>query len=378
MTYTRLAVIAAKAGIPKAHWIPGRAAFARNDERPLSAFCMSRGCMGLQLPVYGLRLMNYKGIRKMIHTPQNARRQPFCEAITIRGNRQPSTVNRKPPRGDKRKQFRSLSPPLLLLCTLAFIIGCGMQAVPAAAGQDADPAVAFYGYEIVAAHEHDPQAFTQGLCFAGGLLYEGTGLYGQSTLRRGTIAGAELERRLLPDYFFGEGVTVFNDRVIQLTWQSRTGIVWERESLRFLRSFSYATEGWGLTHDGRHLIMSDGSATLSFLDPQTFAVQRSIVVKDGAVEIIRLNELEYVQGQVWANIWQDNRIAMIDPADGRVAGWIDLSDLAARYAPPDADSVLNGIAYDRDHDRIYVTGKRWSKIFEIRLVPKPNCAPGAR
>ncbi|MBI4793886.1 MAG: glutaminyl-peptide cyclotransferase, partial [Deltaproteobacteria bacterium] len=136
--------------------------------------------------------------------------------------------------------------------------------------QKDNPAVAYYGYEIVAAHEHDPQAFTQGFCFADGMLYEGTGLYGRSTLRRVNLEGGGVELRRLPDNYFGEGVTVFGDRVIQLTWQSHTGIVWDRESLQVIRFFSYATEGWGITHDGRQLIMSDGSATLIFFDPQTY------------------------------------------------------------------------------------------------------------
>ena len=265
---------------------------------------------------------------------------------------------------------------VLTLFVLAF--GCGgVQAAPGAAEmrgdkQNGNSVAAHYGYEIVAVYEHDPQAFTQGFCFADGMLYEGTGLYGQSTLRRVNLEGGGLELRRLPDNYFGEGVTVFGDLVIQLTWQSHTGIVWDRESLQFIRSFFYTTEGWGITHDGRQLIMSDGSATLAFLDPQTYTRQKSIVVADGAVEISRLNELEYVKGQVWANIWQENRIVMIDPADGQVAGWLDLSDLAARYAPADVDSVLNGIAYDSENDRIYITGKRWSKIFEIRLVQKRN------
>jgi len=227
-----------------------------------------------------------------------------------------------------------------------------------------------YGYEIVSIYDHDPQAFTQGFCFANGMLYEGTGLYGQSTLRRMTLDGRNLEVRTLPGYLFGEGVTVFGDRVIQLTWQSRTGIVWDREKLQFVRSFSYATEGWGITHDGHSLIMSDGSAILSFLDPQTFNVQKHLVVTDGGEQITKLNELEYIHGEIWANIWKEGRIARINPENGQVTGWLDLSDLATQYAPGDEDSVLNGIAYDRENDRIYVTGKRWSKIFAIRVVKK--------
>lgn len=227
-----------------------------------------------------------------------------------------------------------------------------------------------FGYEIVAIHGHDPQAFTQGFCFADGMLYEGTGLYGQSSLRRMALDGGNPEVRTLPGYLFGEGVTVFGDRIIQLTWQSRTGIVWDRDRLQFIRSFTYATEGWGITHDGRSLIMSDGSATLAFLDPETFTLQKNLVVTDGGRQITRLNELEYINGEIWANIWKEGLIARISPANGQVTGWVDLRDLAAQYAPGDEDSVLNGIAYDRENDRIYVTGKRWSKILAIRVIKK--------
>ncbi|RJX35087.1 MAG: glutaminyl-peptide cyclotransferase [Desulfurivibrio sp.] len=257
----------------------------------------------------------------------------------------------------------------LLVLAAAFSLAHRSLACAAEEGA-AGPAVPVSGYEVVASFAHDPQAFTQGLCFDQGLLYEGTGLYGQSTLRRMTIDGRDLEVRTLPAYLFGEGVTVFGDRVIQLTWHSRTGLVWDREKLQFAGSFPYATEGWGITHDGASLIMSDGSAILAFLDPETYARQRTVVVTEAGQQITRLNELEYIKGEIWANIWKEDRIARINPATGQVTGWVDLAGLAAQYAPADEDSVLNGIAYDRDKDRIYVTGKRWSRIFAIRVIKK--------
>ncbi|MCK9296580.1 MAG: glutaminyl-peptide cyclotransferase [Desulfobulbaceae bacterium] len=261
---------------------------------------------------------------------------------------------------------------LLKILCIVLVAGCWLRPLPAALAADRaeSQAVPVYGYEIVASYDHDPQAFTQGFCFDQGRLYEGTGLYGHSTLRRMTIDGRDLEVRALPAHLFGEGVTVFGERIIQLTWQSRTGMVWDRESLRFIRSFPYATEGWGITHDGHSLIMSDGSATLAFLDPESFTRQKTIMVTEGGQPVTRLNELEYIKGEIWANIWKEGRIARINPANGQVTGWVDLRGLALQYAPGDEDSVLNGIAYDRDNDRIYVTGKRWSRILAIRVMKK--------
>ncbi|MBI5558007.1 MAG: glutaminyl-peptide cyclotransferase [Deltaproteobacteria bacterium] len=250
-------------------------------------------------------------------------------------------------------------PALLILSRLAL-------AGDTSAG---DSAVPVYGYEVVAEYDHDPQAFTQGLCFDQGMLYEGTGLYGQSSLRRMTLDGKNLELRTLPGYLFGEGVTIFDDRVIQLTWKEHTGMVWDRRNLRFKHSFSYNGEGWGLTHDGRHLIMSDGSAELAFLDPTSFALRKKIMVLDHDMPVLKLNELEYIKGEIWANIWKESRIALINHESGRVTGWLDLSALVARAAAPgDVDSVLNGIAYDKELGRIFVTGKRWNRIYEIRIA----------
>jgi glutaminyl-peptide cyclotransferase len=233
---------------------------------------------------------------------------------------------------------------------------------------DAQPLL--YTYKVIAEYPHDPDAFTQGLVYTNGVLYEGTGLYGRSSLRKVDLeSGEAYQTVLLPEEYFGEGVTVFADKVYQLTWKSRQGFIYDADDFSALDSFQYSTEGWGLTHDGEKLIMSDGSAYLYTRDPETFAEMKRVLVVDNNGPVVRLNELEYVNGEVFANVWQTDRIARIDPETGSVLGWIDLSGLLApedRAGPVD---VLNGIAYDADNDRLFVTGKLWPKLFEIELVP---------
>jgi glutamine cyclotransferase len=225
------------------------------------------------------------------------------------------------------------------------------------------------GYRIVNTYPHDPRAFTQGLVFADGVLYEGTGIRGQSSLRKVDLkTGNILRVRQLSAHFFGEGITIYGNRVIQLTWRAKVGFVYDRQTFQLLETFNYPTEGWGITHDGRSLIMSDGTSTLYFLDPQTFQEVDRLAVhtRDGPVS--RLNELEYVQGEIYANVWKTDRIARISPQTGEVVGWIDLEGL---LKPEDRNSridVLNGIAYDVENDRLFVTGKLWPKLFEIELV----------
>jgi len=234
----------------------------------------------------------------------------------------------------------------------------------------ARPSTPIYTCEIVNTYPHDPEAFTQGLVFENGVLYESTGLQGRSSVRKVDVkTGSVLQMRRLPAQLFGEGVTVFGDRLIQLTWQSGVGLVYEKKSFRLLKEFTYATEGWGLTHDGRRLIMSDGTATLRFLEPQTFKELGSIAVFDRNGPVGGLNELEYVRGEVFANVWPTSRIARIDPASGRVLAWIDLEALARRHTTMNPHAVLNGIAYDPRADRLFVTGKLWPNLYEIKLVP---------
>jgi glutamine cyclotransferase len=226
-----------------------------------------------------------------------------------------------------------------------------------------------YTYTIVNTYPHNPNAFTEGLAFDNGYLYESTGRYGSSSLRKVDLTTGDIIRfHNLPEMCFGEGITVYDDTITQLTWQSHTGFVYNEETFSLLRQFTYPTEGWGLTYDGERLIMSDGTATLHFLDPITLESIGQIEVRDNSRPVKNLNELEYIKGKIFANVWKTDKIAIIDPQDGRVTGWIDLSGLlqTQHYSSP-AD-VLNGIAYDAQNDRLFVTGKLWPFLFEIKLV----------
>ena len=248
--------------------------------------------------------------------------------------------------------------------------GCGvaLQALAADCPSDVAPA---WCHRVVATYPHDPEAFTQGLVVADGVLYEGTGRTGQSTLRRVDLeTGTVLQIRELADDLFGEGVAVMGGRIYQITWKNGIAFVYDRASFEELETFAYEGEGWGLTTDGERLIMSDGSDRLVFRDPVTFAVLGEVDVRDGEAPVTRLNELEYIDGQVWANVWQTDRIVRIDPATGQVTGWLDLAGLLPdAERPADRGGVLNGIAYDADADRVFVTGKLWPALFEIELLP---------
>jgi len=227
------------------------------------------------------------------------------------------------------------------------------------------------GYQVVNAFPHDPKAYSQGLAYADGVLYEGTGQYGQSSLRRVDLKSGRVTRFVrLNERLFGEGIVVLDDRIIQLTWKNRTGLVFDRQTMNYRRSFRYSGEGWGITEDGRHLIISDGSSTLRFLDPKTFRVVKRLAVKSGGRRVDNLNELEFVEGEIYANVWGADYIARISPDSGEVLGWIDLAGLFPSRQRPSAEAVLNGIAYDRQGKRLFVTGKLWPKLYEIRVVPK--------
>ena len=229
-----------------------------------------------------------------------------------------------------------------------------------------------YGYTVVRSYPHDRDAFTQGLEYVDGVLYEGTGRNGHSGIRRVKLeTGEVLQAQPLDARYFGEGITVWKNRIIQLTWQSEVGFVYDRQTFKRQRTFQYTGEGWGLTHDGTRLIMSDGSSTgtLKFFDPETLRQTGTITVRDGGRPVANLNELEFVKGQIYANVWQTDRIAIIAPRTGRVTGWVDLHGLLDPREAGGVD-VLNGIAYDTGRDRLFVTGKLWPRIFEIRLIPK--------
>ncbi|MEO6816224.1 MAG: glutaminyl-peptide cyclotransferase [Edaphobacter sp.] len=225
------------------------------------------------------------------------------------------------------------------------------------------------GYRVMHIYPHDSSAFTQGLVMVDGMLYEGTGLNGRSSVRAVDLAtGRVLQSVKVPSRYFGEGLTDWGGNLIELTWLAHRGFVYDRFSMRLVRTFKYKGEGWGLTHDGKNLIMSDGSPVLRFLDPVTFRVVRTLAVSDCGKPVKELNELEYIDGEIYANVWQTDRIGRISPATGEVEGWIDLSGLLGNE-PKDGNAVLNGIAYDQKNDRLFVTGKLWPKLFEIKLVP---------
>jgi glutamine cyclotransferase len=225
-----------------------------------------------------------------------------------------------------------------------------------------------WAFEVVAAYPHDPSAFTQGLTVHEGVLYEGTGQYGASSVRRVDLATGRIERlRALDGRYFGEGIAILGGKLYQLTWQNGVGIVYDLQTFDVVETFRYNGEGWGLTQDGAHLIVSDGSPTLRYLDPATFTVVRELAVRDGDLPVERLNELEYVDGEIWANIWYEDRIARISPQSGAVLGWVDLAMLYPRSARG-SEAVLNGIAYDAAAERLFVTGKNWPQLYEIRIV----------
>jgi glutamine cyclotransferase len=242
-----------------------------------------------------------------------------------------------------------------------------------ASGQNTTGHAPEYTFEIVRQFPHDSSAFTQGLAYSGGYFYEGTGLSGQSSLRQVRIETGEVLKRVdLPPEFFGEGVAVLGNEIFQLTWQSHTGFRYRLRDFKLFEKFSYPGEGWGLTTDGRNLLMSDGTPEIRVLRPGTFRETRRIRVHDGSKPVSELNELEFVEGEIYANVWHTDRIARISPQTGAVLGWIDLRGLLSPVYRLGPEAVLNGIAYDPRGKRLFVTGKLWPAIFEIRVVRKPG------
>lgn len=254
------------------------------------------------------------------------------------------------------------------------IAGTGAFAMWAMAEEPA-PAVE-YKYELVAEYPHDPQAFTQGLVVDGAHILESTGRYGASTLRRVDLkTGRVVQGQPLHRDIFAEGITIWDDEIFMLTWRNRVVLVFDKTTFRLKRQMRWNGEGWGLTHDDKHLIMSDGSEYLRFLDPKTLAQARRVRVTDQGRPVQKLNELEFIDKEIWANIWYEDRIARIDPESGRVTGWIDLSKLWPANARPDKEHVLNGIAHEPSTGRLFVTGKYWPKLYEIKVSPKDAGLP---
>jgi glutamine cyclotransferase len=225
--------------------------------------------------------------------------------------------------------------------------------------------------KVINIFPHDSDAFTQGLVYHKGYLYESTGLNGKSTLRKVDIkTGKIIKIFKLANEYFGEGITILGKNIYQLTWQNKTGFVYDLEEFKKVNTFFYEGEGWGITTEGKYLFMSDGSSVISCIDPVTFAVIRKIIVHEGQEQIGNLNELEFIKGAIWANIFQKDLIVRISPVTGKVLGWIDLSQLYSLIPEHNRIDILNGIAYDHNRDRIFVTGKLWPKIFEIKVIIK--------
>ncbi|HEV2762729.1 MAG TPA: glutaminyl-peptide cyclotransferase [Pyrinomonadaceae bacterium] len=277
-------------------------------------------------------------------------------------------------------RFRVLS---LFVLALAAASGCRAQtdgsyaggqqspAATSAAGSptaDAKRQVPVQRFEVVNTWPHDPRAFTQGLVFHEGALLESAGQYGESSLRRVELkTGRVLKRRDLPAKYFAEGLTLFRGKLYQLTWRENKGFICDPESLEVQGEFYFDGEGWGLTHDGESLILSDGTNQLRFLDPETFKVRRTVSVLDRGRPLRDINELEFVKGEIYANVWHTDKIARIDPRDGALLGWIDMTGLLPPAERGDEEAVLNGVAYDEAGDRLFVTGKLWPKLFEVRV-----------
>jgi glutamine cyclotransferase len=253
-----------------------------------------------------------------------------------------------------------MASTILLAAALAFV-------PPTDKTGNSEPAE--YSYRIVNVYPHDENAFTEGLLIDDGFLYESTGLYDHSSLRRIELETGEiLSLYSLPSQYFGEGITIVGNKIVQLTWRSEKGFVYEKETFDLLQVFTYPNEGWGITYDGSQLIMSDGTSTLYFLDPDTFQETGEIDVLSNNSTVENLNELEYVHGRIYANIWHEEKIAVINPQTGKVEAWIDMTGVQ-NMESHDFEDVLNGIAYDAQREKLYVTGKHWSHLYEIELIP---------
>lgn len=261
------------------------------------------------------------------------------------------------------------------LSRAAHVVGFAFASLAASA---ACAAVPHLRAEIVRAFPHDPQAFTEGLFYLDGALYESTGLQGRSEIRKEDLeTGRVLKRLPLAPGYFGEGIAAFGQRLYQLTWTTHVGFIYDLKTFRPVGQFAYPGEGWALTENGRELIMSDGSPVLRFLDPATLKETRRVIVTADGAPVAKINELEWVKGAILANIWMTNEIARIDPASGRVTAWIDLDGLRAAAGPgADRNAVANGIAYDAANERLFVTGKLWPKLFQVRLVAARPERPG--
>jgi glutaminyl-peptide cyclotransferase len=267
---------------------------------------------------------------------------------------------------------------LVAACELFLLIYCfALASLGLASGQSAPghsrSKTPEYTFKVVHVFPHDQGAFTQGLVYHDGFLYESTGLNGRSSLRKVRLETGEVVQRVdLAQEFFGEGIALLKNQIVQLTWRSHVGFVYNASDFQLLRRFSYAGEGWGLATNGTDFFMSDGTAAIRVLDGRTLREKRRLQVRDGSTPVTELNELEFVEGEILANVWQTDRIARISPQTGKVVGWIDLTGLLSSVYKLEQGAVLNGIAYDAVKKRLFVTGKLWPSVFEIQIVPKPK------
>lgn len=286
--------------------------------------------------------------------------------------------NKRPPRAPQtlpaRTPLAKTPPPgrgkssrrvLLVATAIAAATGAALLFFQFSSRRSSPPV---YRCEVLATYPHAPDAFTQGLVFDEGVFYESTGGYGQSSLRRVAVETGEVIQRIeLDERHFGEGIALVGDEIYQVTWRSRIGFVYDKQTFEKLREFKYVGEGWGLTYDGRHLVMSDGSDVLRFLDPQTLREARRLRITSGGRRLSQLNELEYADGFIYANLWHMDYIVKISPESGRVVAWFDLRGLLPPELRPDREAVLNGIAHDPETGRFFVTGKNWPRLFAVRF-----------
>ena len=259
--------------------------------------------------------------------------------------------------------------PLILLLFVGFTPANAENREISTANLLKNTRVPIWGISVVETFPHDPESFTQGFVYHRGYFYESTGLHGKSALKKIELnSGKVIKRVELGKEYFGEGMTILDDKIYQLTWLNKTGFIYDLSSFQKTGRFSYRSEGWGLTTDGKSLIMSDGTAVITFLNPETFQVIRRINVRDGKMPVTYLNELEFIRDEIWANVFTTDLIARISPQTGKVLSWIDLSSLPTLLPRSRRRDVLNGIAYDPERDRIFVTGKFWPQIFEIKII----------
>ena len=271
---------------------------------------------------------------------------------------------------DRRSGFT-----LCLVLLVLVLIAATSRTDSRAARAQGEMRVPILGHSVVRIYPHDPEAFTQGLVYLDGFLYESTGLPGRSTIRKVKLeTGEVIQRHRLARQYFGEGLTHWESQLVQLTWQTNIGFVYDRATFKVRDTFTYTGEGWGLTQDGRRLVMSDGTAALRFLDPQTLEETGRLTVREGQRPVNYLNELEFVRGKLYANVWQTNRLAIIDPASGQLTAWVDLGGLLTPRDRENPVDVLNGIAYDSRGDRLFVTGKLWPKLFQIKVAGTPSAS----